>query len=444
VRDAAFQTLIEIYKHVGDRLRADLRKKEIPPAKLAVLELKFDEVKSDGLLMPSALNSAATNYDEADTASLGPPARPTKLVKRTMSATASARKLGTLDTPSSASSGHDVSTQAGAVSQEAFESAFELVPQVTVFGQRDIDDLFKTINNIIGDKNMDWEKRVDALKRLRSLLMLNAQTNPNFPQQLKDLSIAFLDILKELRSQVIREACITLAYMSKTLRNKLDHFIAYIFQEMINLIQNSAKVISSAGTLALKYVIRFVHVPKLIPIVTSNLMQSKSKDIRSNLCELLIFIFEEWPTKALEKNQLLLRDCLKKGISDADAEARRHSRRCDDDLEYFFDESLILILFFLRSYWSFRKHFPDLADQLYGSFDIATQRQVEKERDAGSNGTNSMSASLRGSNSSLNSMPGGVYSMCLSHFLFLISSHISIPGRGSGRVGSGIDYFLSF
>lgn len=327
VRDAAFQTLVEIYKHVGDRLRIDLRKKEIPPQKLAILEQKFDEVKSDGLLMPSALNSAASNYDEADTAALGPPARPTKLVKRTMSATASARKPGITDTPSSAGSGENVSTQAGAVSQEIFEANFEVVPQLTVFGQRDIDDLMKTINNTIGDKNMDWEKRVDALKKLRSLLMLNAQTNPNFPQQLKDLSISFLDILKELRSQVIREACITLAYMSKTLRNKLDQFIAYILHEMINLIQNAAKVISSAGTLALKYVVRYSHVPKLLPIMTSNLMQSKSKDIRSTLCEILTMVFEEWPTRALEKNQLLLRDALKKGISDADAEARRHSRR---------------------------------------------------------------------------------------------------------------------
>lgn len=326
VRDAAFQTLIEIYKHVGDRLRQDLRKKEIPPQKLAILEQKFDEVKSDGLLMPSAVNSAASTYDEADTASLGPPSRPTKLVKRTMSATASARKMGACDTPTSAGSSDSMSTQAGAVSQEVFEATFEAVPQVTVFGQRDIDDLMKTINGIIGDKNMDWEKRVDALKKLRSLFMLNAQTYPNFPQQLKDLSIAFLDILKELRSQVIREACITIAYMSKILRNKLDHFCAYILQEMINLIQNAAKVISSAGTLALKYVIRYTHVPKLLPIMTSNLMQSKSKDIRSALCELLNMVFEEWPTKALEKNQLLLRDALKKGISDADAEARRHSR----------------------------------------------------------------------------------------------------------------------
>jgi hypothetical protein len=55
----------------------------------------------------------------------------------------------------------------------------------------------------------------------------------------------------------------------------------------------------------------------------------------------------------------------------------------------------------------------DLADQLYATLDSATQRSIEKERDVlGTNGTSSMSASLRGSNSSLNSMPGGVISTC--------------------------------
>lgn len=328
VREAAFQTLVEIYKHVGDRLRNDLMKKNVPAAKLAQLEQKFDEVKGEGLLLPSALNSVSANFDEIDTASLGPPARPTKLVKRTMSATStasSARKPGINDML--AVSGDNVSTAAGAVSPEIFEACFEAVPQVTIFGQRDNDELMKTINAIIGDKNMDWEKRVDALKKLRSLFMQDTQSYPNFPQQLKDLSIAFLDILKELRSQVIREACITLAYMCKCLRNKLDQFISYIFQEMINLIQNSAKVISSCGMISLRYVIRYSHVPKLLPIITTNLMQSKAKDIRSCLCEILIMVFEEWPTKALERNMIPLRDALKKGISDADAEARRHSRR---------------------------------------------------------------------------------------------------------------------
>ena len=34
VRDAAFSTLVEIYKYVGERVRMDLQKKyQVPPAK---------------------------------------------------------------------------------------------------------------------------------------------------------------------------------------------------------------------------------------------------------------------------------------------------------------------------------------------------------------------------------------------------------------------------
>uniref|UniRef100_A0AAG5DAP0 TOG domain-containing protein n=1 Tax=Anopheles atroparvus TaxID=41427 RepID=A0AAG5DAP0_ANOAO len=384
VRDAAIQTLVEIYKHVGDKLRVDLKKREVPPTKVAILEQKFDETRNDGLLLPSALTTAATagvGHDEHDRAAVVE--RPTRLLKRNPSATPRKPLF-----ESQAQGSGDLLLAAGAVSYEVFESSFENVPQLTIFSQRDMDEHMKSINMLIGDKNVDWEKRVDALKKIRSMLMINIQGSPTFVQQLKDLSIAFLDILKELRSQVIREACITLAYMSKILKTRLDQFVIYILQELINLIQNSAKIISSAGTIALKYVLRYTHAPKIVPILTQNLMLSKSKDIRSTLCEVMSLLFEEWPTKALEKHSTLLREALRKGLSDADNDARRHSR-C--------------------AYWSFRRHFPDLAENLYASLDVSTQRTLERERDnLGTNGTNSMSVSLRGSNSSLNSVPGGV------------------------------------
>ncbi|XP_059614672.1 CLIP-associating protein isoform X2 [Phlebotomus argentipes] len=380
VRDEAVQTLVEIYKHVGDKLRADLQRKDVPIGKLAILEGKFDEIRNDGLLMPSALTShALTNSDDIDTAAMP---RPTRLVKRVPSAPP--RRPAGMEACGMSSG----DLAAGAVSQDVFEACFEAVPAVVIYGTRDFEEKMKQIIKLIGDKTMDWEKRVDALKNIRSLLMSGPQQMTMFLQYLKDLSIAFLDILKELRSQVIREACITLAYMSKTLKNKLDQFSIYILQELVNLIQNSAKVISSAGTIALKFVIRYTHAPKLIPILTQNLMQSKSKDIRSTLCEVMLLLYEEWATRSLERSATQLRDALKKGLSDADVDARRYSR---------------------RAYWSFHRHFPAMASELYQQLDITTQRAVDRERDdGGGNGTGSMSASLRGSNSSLNSMPGSV------------------------------------
>lgn len=68
-----------------------------------------------------------------------------------------------------------------------------------------------------------------------------------------------------------------------------------------------------------------------------------------------------------------------------------------------------------RAFWAFRRHFPDVADQVYGGLDPATQKTLEREREILSGNGGSMSASLRGSNSSLNSMPGGViskFSLC--------------------------------
>lgn len=86
---------------------------------------------------------------------------------------------------------------------------------------------------------------------------------------------------------------------------------------------------------------------------------------------------------------------------------------------YFLFFSNIFIYF--SAFWNFRRHFPEIADSLYGSLDPATQRTLEKERDSiGTNGTNSMSVSLRGSNTSLNSVPSGVISMC-AVYVYLVS-----------------------
>ncbi|KAH8302867.1 hypothetical protein KR044_011386 [Drosophila immigrans] len=361
VRESAIQTLVEIYKHVGDRLRPDLRRiDDMPASKLALLEQKFDQVKVEGLLLPSALRSSNGNgLDEADNVAAVVRERPTKMVKRPLHSA--------LVRPKPSQAEVTAVGDAGAVTMDIFEASFEQVPQLNIFNAKDMDDIYKQILHVISDKSSDWEKRVDALKKIRALLLLNYHTQPQFQTvQQKELSLSFLDILKEeLRSQVIREACITIAYMSKTLRNKLDIFCWSILEQLIQLIQNSAKVIASASTLALKYIIKYTHAPKLLKIYTDTLQQSKSKDIRASLCELMVLLFEEWQTKALERHALILRDTLKKSIGDADSEARRHSR---------------------LAYWAFRRHFPELADQIYGTLDIAAQRALEREREGGGGG----------------------------------------------------------
>lgn len=56
------------------------------------------------------------------------------------------------------------------------------------------------------------------------------------------MEIPLQGTLKDLRSQVVREACITIAFLSQTLGSKFDHASECLLNSLINLIQNSAKV----------------------------------------------------------------------------------------------------------------------------------------------------------------------------------------------------------
>ena len=85
--------------------------------------------------------------------------------------------------------------------------------------------------------------------------------------------------MKDLRSQVVREACITLAYMSVRLTTRFERTAENVIPAMLNLIQNSAKVISTSGAIALRYIVGNTEAVKLVPLILAGI-ESKSKEIR--------------------------------------------------------------------------------------------------------------------------------------------------------------------
>ncbi|KAJ8869794.1 hypothetical protein PR048_028802 [Dryococelus australis] len=132
-------------------------------------------------------------------------------------------------------------SQAGLWMKRRSPRSFEDVPTVQLFSARDLEESLNQIREIISDPNKDWNKRVDALKKLRSLLIAGAANFDELFTHLRLLEVPFQAIVKDLRSQVVREACVTVAYLSEKLRHKFDKFAEGILPNLINLIQNSAK-----------------------------------------------------------------------------------------------------------------------------------------------------------------------------------------------------------
>ncbi|XP_066546927.1 CLIP-associating protein 2 isoform X30 [Amia ocellicauda] len=244
---------------------------------------------------------------------------------------------------------------AGAIDEEDFIKAFTDVPTVQIYSARDLEDNLNKIREILSDDKHDWDQRTVALKKVRSLLVAGATDYDCFYQHLRLLDGAFKLSAKDLRSQVVREACITVAHLSTVLGNKFDHGAEAIVPILFNLIPNCAKVMATSGVSAIRFIIRHTHVPRLIPLITSN-CTSKSVAVRRRCYDFLDLLLQEWQTHSLERHVAVLVESIKKGIRDADAEARVEAR---------------------KAYWGLRNHFPGETDALYNSLEPSYQRTLQ-------------------------------------------------------------------
>ncbi|XP_028904706.1 CLIP-associating protein 2 isoform X27 [Ornithorhynchus anatinus] len=385
VRDAAISAVVEIYRHVGEKVRIDLNKRGIPPTRLQTIFGKFDEVRNSGSMILSFSNGIVSSAGVLPrTCSAVLPRKPTCKMdlrgdksfddeesvdgnKPSSAASAfkvpapkkpgnpvnSARKPGSAGGPKVG--GASKEGGAGAVDEDDFIKAFTDVPSVQIYSSRELEETLNKIREILSDDKHDWDQRANALKKVRSLLVAGAAQYDCFFQHLRLLDGAFKLSAKDLRSQVVREACITVAHLSTVLGNKFDHGAEAIVPTLFNLVPNSAKVMATSGCAAIRFIIRHTHVPRLIPLITSN-CTSKSVAVRRRSFEFLDLLLQEWQTHSLERHAAVLVETIKKGIHDADAEARVEAR---------------------KTYMGLRNHFPGEAETLYNSLEPSYQRSLQ-------------------------------------------------------------------
>uniref|UniRef100_A0A3Q1D1T1 TOG domain-containing protein n=1 Tax=Amphiprion ocellaris TaxID=80972 RepID=A0A3Q1D1T1_AMPOC len=314
VRDGAMSCLVEIYRHVGERVRMDLGKKGLPQSRCS-----RDQ-------KPPSVFVSDKNFEDDDSVDGGRSSSSSK------GASLSGRKavsMGSFRRPASASSTKDGSG-AGAVDEEDFIQAFEEVPTVQIYSNREVEEAMAKIRDVLSDDKRDWELRVAALKKVRSLLLAGAAEFDGFLQQLRLMEASFKLSAKDLRSQVVRE---------------------------------------------------HTHYPRLIPIITSN-CTSKSVAVRRRCFEFMDLLLHEWQMSSLERHGAVLMETIKKGIHDADAEARSVARKC---------------------YWGFHAHFSREAELLFQGLESSYQKALQAHLRSGDSLT-SLPASDRSSSSSQESL----------------------------------------
>ncbi|XP_070536536.1 CLIP-associating protein 1-B-like isoform X12 [Ptychodera flava] len=349
VRDTAINTLVEIYRHVGEKVRIDLGKKGIPSSRLSIIYGKFDEVKKSGRMLAEDTGSKPTTptQDEVDSARASSAARVAK----------SKSSTGVKRSASSASGSRPNTASSGAIDEELFRKSFEDVPEVTIYNAKSLEEDFTKIKETLEDDKNAWDQRVNSLKKIRSLVIAGAKNYDSFQQQVRLLEVAFKISANDLRSQVVREACLTLAFLSMTLGRQFVNVAEFVLPTLFNLVPNSAKIMSSSGTVCLHFIIKHTHSHRLIPIICSY-VTSKAVAIRRQTALFLWIIFSNWDTHSLEKHVGILTDAVHKNIEDADSEVRSFGR---------------------KAFWGFAEHFRQPAEKLLNSLDTSKQKMLHGE-----------------------------------------------------------------
>ena len=135
MRSVAIETLVEIYRHVGVKVRIDLSKREIPTTKLQMVLQKFDEIDrgkesgdevgvSGDLVFKIFFPSPKQNSESLSSCSSNTSAQVT--------GGSTSSLTGKRKPPAGLTNGNNSGSSSGAVDISLFEKAYSDIPHINV------------------------------------------------------------------------------------------------------------------------------------------------------------------------------------------------------------------------------------------------------------------------------------------------------------------------
>ncbi|KAI6239042.1 CLIP-associating protein 2 [Aphelenchoides fujianensis] len=205
--------------------------------------------------------------------------------------------------------------EAGAVTRDDFEQAFENVPelneQVTAKAMEKKLQAYLELNR---DADRDYRLGNRILVEIRSLIKCDGTHAREILLPLSvQLGEALLTAIKDKRSAVMHEGCFTVAMVVKTFGHDVLNFALEALNVLVPYSQSSIRVMSSSANVASSY-------------VCQDFMKHKARQIRGAVMELVRDISESWPVDVLKKNATKIRELVDMGIADAGPSAREASR----------------------------------------------------------------------------------------------------------------------
>ena len=256
---------------------------------------------------------------------------------------------------------------------------------------KEFEGLAKTLRNMDHDA---WTDRQEACERLTALCEGGAcefeSFVPGFGKWLRD---PVADAINDLRSSIVKAACIMVSTLSRHLGDAFEPFAAHYVPSPLNLalvlsaVWNwspalyietadpeaacleqvpilwtktiiTIQVIAESSHECVRDVLHNTQCPKLLRSAIEIGTADRDARLRAKAMEYLAVMLQRWSDPAIEKSIQAVDDAIRKGMKDANSEARAAARRC---------------------YWAISPRWPDRAQRILASIDPSTHRLLLSE-----------------------------------------------------------------
>jgi len=144
--------------------------------------------------------------------------------------------------------------------EDSFIHQFPATGLVTVQTLRGLETQLMTIWT--GLKSLDWRRKVKSLQLLRNLVACGAGRLDEFVGILINWAESLRLYLTDIRTQVVRACCLTVAYLAQEIGYKVIPVITHLLPSILQLLQHKSKFIIVSGIVCIRFIIQNTYSPR--------------------------------------------------------------------------------------------------------------------------------------------------------------------------------------
>jgi CLIP-associating protein 1/2 len=237
---------------------------------------------------------------------------------------------------------------------------------VNIYTEKELTAEFDTFFTLLQDTNGDWNKRLNAIKKLEGIILGGGAQLNNFPMLMSKLYPHMTAQINDLRSAITKEAGRMVVLAAQQCGQKLDVFCERIISKefLLKVISSANKIISENGHDAVLNLIEYVQNTKIIPKIVDE-FTNKNQAVRNRVAAYLQKVLEVYSVGMLEKYASIIETGINTTIADANKDTRQIIR---------------------NAFKLYSQKFPARAEKMIAKFDLSVQKALIEEGTLNSDG----------------------------------------------------------